>query len=192
MINQYLQDPVVPPTDIRNVSLQPELCPYLLYPSSNINTSIRESKYPFKIWSYSNCYSFHDKIFKNAKEANAFCKNAFGKSEEYTGELAFGHFPHHENEKLPGKSQIWSYAKPGFLHDIESRALPDVCSCQSSHNNTFIKLKDSSVCPKAKDSQISDLKVCPSEFNIRTVCALVKGKGTRFLKRRPNMQPMPH
>ena len=104
------------------------------------------------------CYSFHDKIFKNVLEAKNFCKNAFGASS--TGELAFGHFPTHENEKLPGKSQIWSYAKPRFLHIIQSDAMDQfVCSCQSSHNNTFIKLKDSSVCPEAKDSQIFDSKV---------------------------------
>ena len=54
------------------------------------------------------CYSFHDKIFKNVLEAKNFCKNAFGASS--TGELAFGHFPTHKNEKLPGKSQILSYA----------------------------------------------------------------------------------
>ena len=176
MINQYFQVPVVQPMDIRNVPLQPEYCPNLLLGDGwrfAEGMSIRDL----------NCYSFHDKVFKNIHEANDFCKNAFGKSEVqrynnkenywnpgklYTGKLAFGHFPHDKNEKLPGKSQIWTYAKPGFLHGIKEF----VCSCQSSHNNTFIKLKDSSVCPEAKDSQISDSKVCPSEFNIRTICAL--------------------
>ena len=160
MINQYLQGPVISPTDIRNVPLQPELCPNLSFSDEyKFAQAHRDDLY---------CYSFHDKIFKNVHEANNFCKGAFGKSEEYTGKLAFGHFPHDKNEKLPGKSQIWSYAKPAFLHNINEF----VCSCQSSHNNTFIKLKDSSVCPKAKDSQIFDSKVCPSEFNIRTVCLL--------------------
>ena len=183
MLDPYLQVPVVRPTDIRNVPLQPELCRKLQYPdlftmmctthmgfnytytrncSSTVDASILDL----------NCYSFHDKIFKNVHEANDFCKNAFGKSEEYTGKLAFGHFPQSDpNLKLSGKTQIWTYLKKnsGFLQEIGEF----LCSCQSSHNNTFIKLKDSSVCPKAKDSEIFDSKVCPSEFNIRTACALV-------------------
>ena len=142
MINQHLQGP---PADVRNGLLhgQTQFC-------TKFNSTGRIS-----------CYSFHDKIFKNVLEAKNFCKNDFEASS--TGELVFGHFPTHENEKLPGKSQIWSYAKPGFLHDIDQF----VCSCQSSHNNTFIKLKDNPNCPKAT------LKLCPSEFNIRTVCAKV-------------------
>ena len=114
MIDQYLQDPVVPPTDIRNVPLQPELCPKLLYPNESKmhcitsfgnTTTASECKSRIVPSTHDlNCYSFHDKIFKNVHDANDFCKNAFGKSEKYTGELAFGHFPHHENEKLPGKS----------------------------------------------------------------------------------------
>ena len=162
MINQHLQGP---PADIRNGQLQlkrktpfsemdvTHCAKFYLTTSKNATERII-------------CYSFHDRIFKNVLEAKNFCKNAFVASSN--GELAFGHFPTHENEKLPGKSQIWSYAKPGFLHDIDQF----VCSCQSSHNNTFIKLKDSSVCPKAKDSQVFDSKVCPSELNVRTVCAL--------------------
>ena len=175
MINQYLQVLVLQSTDIRNVPLQPELCPKLL--SANAVKLANHPDYPYNTSTcVLNCYSFHDKIFKNPHEANDFCKNAFGKYTQehplytmmHTGELAFGHFPTHENEKLPGKSQIWTYAKPEFLHEIDEF----LCSCQSSHGNTFIKLKDSSVCPKAKNSKVFDFKVCSSELKIRTVCGL--------------------
>ena len=174
MLDKYLQVPVVRPTDIRNVPLRPELCPNPYYNESQCRTKIGFNYTNIECTRYNatildlNCYSFHNKIFKNAHEAEDFCKNAFGKSEEYTGNLVFGHFPTHENEKLPGKSQIWTYAKPEFLHEIDEF----LCSCQSSHGNTFIKLKDSSVCPKAKNSKVFDFKVCSSELKIRTVCGL--------------------
>ena len=169
MINQHLQGP-------RNVQLQTKMCAHFNYAKHILKNATGRYRphQPRK-----NCYSFHDKIFKNVHEANNFCKNAFAVSGHYTGELAFGHFPTHENEKLPGKSQIWSFAEPGFLHDIDQF----VCSCQSSHNNTFIKLKDSSVCPKAKDSQVFDSKVCPSEFNVRTVCVLENIRDPKYLRR---------
>ena len=161
MINQYLQGP---PSDIRNVQVQPRLCSNFNLGKPNLKNDTMDH-----LERYPNCYSFHENIFKNVHEANDFCKNAFGKSKKYTGELAFGHFPHYKHERLPGKSQIWTYVKPGVLHDIEEF----VCSCQSSHNNTFIKLKDNSNCSKAKDSKIFNSKFCPSEFNIRTVCAKI-------------------
>ena len=181
MIDQYLQVPVGPPMDIRNVPLQPQFCSKLLLPSFQFNKPILKNdtmnplgRYPLPPWSYSNCYSFHNKIFKNVYEANDFCKNAFGRSKEYTGQLAFGQFPHRiiKNEQPHGKSQIWGYLKPGLMQEIDDL----VCSCQSSHNNLFIKLKDSSVCPEAKYSQMFGSKhlYCPAEFNIKTVCALVK------------------
>ena len=180
MLDQFLQVPVVRPTDIRNVPLRPELCPNPYYNETRCVTKFYtnsecKSRINATILDL-NCYSFHNKIFKNAHEAEDFCKNAFGKytiehplyTMHHTGELAFGHFPTHENEKLPGKSQIWTYAKPEFLHEIDEF----LCSCQSSHGNTFIKLKDSSVCPKAKNSKVFDFKVCSSELKIRTVCGL--------------------
>ena len=130
------------------------------------------------------------------QEASDFCENAFGKSEEYAGEVGFGHFPQSATSlKLFGKSQIWTYLKGNseFLHEIDDF----ICSCQSSHNNIFIQLKDNSVCSKAKGSQTSDSKICSAvvppghpdysaALNINTVCTLVVKEEFDWKKIKPN------
>ena len=171
--------------------MQPEFCSKRLIPFLRHKKPIKNNT-----WSFSNCYFFHDKIFKSLQEASDFCENAFGKSEEYTGEVGFGHFPQNATSlKLFGKSQIWTYLKENseFLHEIDDF----ICSCQSSNNNIFIQLKDSSVCSKAKGSQTSDSKICSAvvppghpdysaTLNINTVCTLVVKEEFDWKKIGPN------